>query len=829
LQALESALACSRDGNGQVVGLVGEAGVGKSRLCFEFAERSRARGLRVLEAQGVAHGRNVPLLPMLQVFRAYYGITEQDDERTAREKIAGRLLLLDEEFREVLPLIFEFLGVADPERPAPRLDPEVRQRQLFGVLRRLVQSGRAESPMVTLIEDLHWLDRASEAWLAEWVDAIAGSPGLLLVNFRPEYHAAWMQKSYYRQLPLAPLGPEAIRELLDGLLGSDASVEGLAETIHVRTGGNPFFTEEIVQSLIESGHLEGMRGRYRLVTPVERLEIPATVTSLLLARIDRLPEREKHVLQAAAVIGPEFDEPILEPVVELPKPDLGSALEALKASELVYEQSLYPVAEYAFKHALTQQVALESQLHDRRRRTHAAVAHAIEEAYPGQLDEKSALIAHHWEEAGDALEAARWHSRAAEWAGTSHLAEALRHWRKVRTLLENIPESVETLALGVTARIQMLNLGWRLGASEDEAAALFAEGKALAERSGDLRWLARLILMYGGVRGLGGDLETYLDSSLEGARLADQTDDAGLKAACRVPQIAANDYAGRLSETLLATEETLARTRDDPALGADIWGFSPHIFALCWRGQAATTMGRHDEAEADLDRAVELARQQGNAEVLGWAHSMYVRLARNTGRPGAALSHARHAVEIAERIGSPLSRVAAYGSLGHAHILTEEWGEAAGVLDRALEIVREMRALLLSEAWVLVLLAEAYLGLGEDSRARATADEAVAVARRRGTKLFECDAHLTRARVLLRTEGAPASGEIQSALREAQALVEETGGRSREPFIHEERANLARLTGDNATHQRELREAHRLFTEMGATGHAERVVRELGS
>jgi tetratricopeptide (TPR) repeat protein len=398
----------------------------------------------------------------------------------------------------------------------------------------------------------------------------------------------------------------------------------------------------------------------------------------------------------------------------------------------------------------------------------------------------------------------------------------------VRTLLETVPESVETLALGVTARIQMLNLGWRLGASEDEAAALFGEGKRLAERSGDLRWLARLALMYSAVRGLGGDLETWLHSSLEAARLADQTGDAGLKAACLVPQIVAHQYAGRLSEAFLLTEKVLARTSDDPTLGADVLGFSPHIFALSFRGWVATSMGRHDEAETDLDRAVELARQQGDAEVLGWAHGAYVWLARNTGRPVAALNHARHAVEIAERIGSPLSRVGAYGSLGHAHILTEEWGEAAGVLDRALEIAREMRVALLVEGWVLVFLAEAYLGLGEDSRARATADEAVAVARRRGTKLFECNAHLIRARVLLRTEGATASDDIQSALREAQALVEETGGRSREPLIHEERAELARLTGDDATHQRELREAHRLFTEMGATGHAERVGRELG-
>jgi hypothetical protein len=470
IEALEAALARCREGYGQVVGLVGEAGVGKSRLCFEFAERCRAQGLRFLEGRGVAHGKNIPLLPILEVFRAYFGITGQDDDRTTREKIAGRLLLLDEGYREVLPLLFEFLGVSDPAGKPIRIDPEARQRQLFGVLRRLVQSGRRESPIVTSIEDLHWIDGGSEAWIAEWVDAISGSPGLLLVNFRPEYHADWMQKSYYRQLPLAPLGPEAIRELLDDLLGSDSSIAGLAETIHTRTGGNPFFTEEVVRSLIEAGHLEGTRGSYRLTRSVEELAIPSSVESMLAARIDRLAEREKQVIQTAAVIGREFSEAILGAVSELPEADLAEALGALKASEFVYEQALYPVAEYAFKHALTQEVALRSQLQERRQRVHAGVARAIEAASPDKLDEQSALLAHHWEGAGELLQAAQCHHRAAEWAATSDPEAAVHHWRRARALLATLPESPETLRLGGTACVRILMQAWRTGLSDEEAA-----------------------------------------------------------------------------------------------------------------------------------------------------------------------------------------------------------------------------------------------------------------------------------------------------------------------------------------------------------------------
>ncbi|MGH7261591.1 MAG: ATP-binding protein, partial [Nitrospiraceae bacterium] len=333
------------------------------------------------------------------------------------------MVVLDQSLAETLPLLFDFLGVSDPQRPVPRLDPEVRQRQLLGVLRQIIQSGSEMQPTVTLIEDLHWLDAASGEFLEHMVEAFAGSRRLLLVNFRPEYHAAWISKSYYRQIPLAPLGAEAVRALLDDLLGHDASIDGLAAMIHARTGGNPFFTEEVVQSLIESGAVHGTRGSYRLVTPIDRLQVPPTVQALLASRIDRLGEREKHVLQTAAVIGKEFPEPILQRVVSesgglsLSEAELRAALQVLKDAEFLYEQALYPVTEYAFKHPLTQEVAYRSQLQERKRRTHAAVARTLEESNADRLDESAALLAHHHEEAGDLAAAAAWHRRAAEWVG----------------------------------------------------------------------------------------------------------------------------------------------------------------------------------------------------------------------------------------------------------------------------------------------------------------------------------------------------------------------------------------------------------------------------
>jgi hypothetical protein len=253
---------------------------------------------------------------------------------------------------------------------------------MFDIVRRVIQSRGQKETSVTLLEDLHWFDEGSAAFLEPLISVGAGTRSLVLLNFRPEYQAPWMGKSYYHQLPLSPLGPDAIRELLEALLGHDPSTAGLAAAIHARTAGNPFFTEEVVQTLIESGKLQGSKGAYRLVTPLDRLEVPSSVHAVLAARIDRLAARDKDVLQTAAVIGRTFDEPTLAAVVEQDAPQLREALQMLKDTEFVYEHSLYPVAEYLFKHPLTQEVALASQLQERRRRLHA-VARVIEAAHAG--------------------------------------------------------------------------------------------------------------------------------------------------------------------------------------------------------------------------------------------------------------------------------------------------------------------------------------------------------------------------------------------------------------------------------------------------------------
>ncbi len=826
---LESALEQAFAGQAQVIGIVGEAGVGKSRLCHEFTQRHRAKGTPVYHVAGQAHTKSVPLVPLLQLLRTYFDITEQDSDQTARERIAGRLLLLDKSFEDDLPLLFDFLAVPDPERPPQRMDPEARQRQLLGLMKRLIRAQSAREPGINLYEDLHWLDPATEIFLANQVEAVQGTRSLTIVNFRPEYQAPWMSKSYYRQIALAPLGPEAIEALLVDLLGSAPSLDGLSELVRDRTRGNPFFIEELVQSLVESGSLEGERGAYRLVRPLEEATVPASVQTILSARIDRLAEREKPVLQAAAVIGKEFLQPILERVVELEPAELDEALRNLVASEFVYEQELYPEALFAFKHPLTQEVAYGSQLGERRATVHAAVARAIADHYPERLDERAALLAQHWEAAGEILEAARWHARAAAWSGSGDPAEALLHWSRVRDLADALPDSAEAAALGFEARISLLNYGWRLGMSHEEAEVLFGEGERMAAQAGDIRSRAILLSSYGGLRGTSdGDLREYGRLIREAIALAEESGDSALYVALSV-----NSYGltciGAHSEAVALCDRAIELAAGDPTVGAGTTMGCPYANAHGLKGWNTMMLGDLEAARKLMEQGREIAREQGDVEVVGFSHLWSAGLAYFQGEADTALRHAQQSLDVAERIGGSFSRAHALSWLGSAEWMRAEWRRAIDALERCMAITRESRTAVELDSWSLALLGESHLGLGDAARARELAEEGLELAREQGYPLGQLQASLALARILLASARPDAHAKIREVLARALELIRETGSKAFEPLVHVELAELARQSGDEEGRERELCEAHRLFTEIGATGHAEGLAGELSA
>jgi class 3 adenylate cyclase len=394
LAALESALARAREGAGQVVGVVGEAGIGKSRLCYEFGERCRKSGIEVRTGQCTARGAHQPLLLVRELVRSVFGVTDWDTERAVRAKVAGRARLLDPPLERELPLILELLGIPGD---GPSADSGREGERLFATLRRLLLGQRA-APSVIVVEELRWIDPPSEAFLRALVEALPSTPTLLVASFRPEYRARLLRDFNYTSLPLKPLDERSLAALLRDQLGTHPSLAPLAERIPDRVGGNPFFLEELIRDLVESGGLEGERGAFRAAAPFDEAALPATVQAVLAARIDRLAERDKAVLQAAAVIGRQFTEPLLKRVTGLDDEELRATLRALVRADLLVK-STATAGGYAFRHDLTQEVAYHSELSQRRARIHGAVARALDQQ-PDSRDQLARLISHHRGKAG---------------------------------------------------------------------------------------------------------------------------------------------------------------------------------------------------------------------------------------------------------------------------------------------------------------------------------------------------------------------------------------------------------------------------------------------
>jgi class 3 adenylate cyclase/tetratricopeptide (TPR) repeat protein len=824
---LEQSLEAAEAGRGQVVGIVGEAGVGKSRLCYEFVERVRASGIKVFEAHGLPHGRSLPFLPILQLFRGYFGIDELDGPVAARQKIAGSLLLLDEGFRDDLALVFDFLGVPDPDLPFPQLDPDARMTRLYGVLAHLIRARADRGPSLVLVEDVQWFDEGSQAFLGHLIDAVPDARTLLIVNYRPTYRPEWTAHSSYRQLVLGPLDADAIAELLEDRLGRDPTLLSVPAYVARRTGGNPFFIEEVVHALIESGALVGERGSYRLAGRLDDATVPPTVQAVVAARLDRLGEREKSVLQIASVIGPEIPRAILERLAGLPSYELDAAIRALIDADFLIERTPYPEPEYAFRHPLTEEVAYRSQLGDRRRRVHADVARAIQAAYADRIDERAALLAHHWEQATERLEAARWHRRAADWTAHTDTGTALRHWRAVRDHTGAYPSDPDAEGLALAACLGILNLGPRHGLGEAEAQSLFDEGRTLAMHRDDQRSHARLLLVFGRFRGLSGDVPQAIALSRDAARLAEGVGLRGLRLAAAVNLSSWATQDGDLRRALELADSGMRDRPTNVRVGAEHLGYSPYIWLAMQRGRVLNYMGRCAEAMEALDRAVELAREHSEHEVLCWAHQGHVDLAELRDDPLSAMAHARTALEISQPAGSLLTLWSSWFALGRAHALRKEWGEALVDYEEALEIIRNRRTGLHSEPFILCSVAEAQLGRGEIPLAVEAAEEA----RQKAVSVGSRPSWI-QARIVL-AAARRAAGTVDVAHEEAELwscieMVEQTGQVSLEPAVRVEIAELSRMRGDHAAHTRELTRARELYEQMGAETRASSVAAMLG-
>jgi class 3 adenylate cyclase len=482
LEQMAHALDLAIGGHGQVVAVMAEAGTGKSRLFHEFKVKLPSE-CTLLEAYSVSHGKASTWLPVLELLRKYFGLADVDDAAARREKIR---CTLDPALQDTLPYLFGLLGIVEGPDPMPQMDPQIKRTRILDAIKSIVMRESLKQPLVVIFEDLHWIDEHTQGLLDLLADSIANGRVLLLVNYRPEYRHQWGSKSHYIQIGLKPLGRENADELLSALLEDAVELKPLKQLIIERTGGNPFFIEEIVQSLFDDGTLV-RNGTVKVTRPLSQLRLPLTVQGILAARIDRLSAPQKELLQTLAVIGRESSPGLLRLVANLAEVQLERLLADLQASEFIFEQPAATSIEYVFKHALTQEVAYNSLLIERRKQIHEQAGQALESIFGDQLDDHLSQLAHHYRHSENTGKAIEYLGRAGQQAlqRTAH-ADAIGNLTTALELLQSFPDGPERiqreLALQLTMGPAFIALkGW--GAPEMGRA--FARARELCARLGD--------------------------------------------------------------------------------------------------------------------------------------------------------------------------------------------------------------------------------------------------------------------------------------------------------------------------------------------------------
>jgi class 3 adenylate cyclase/tetratricopeptide (TPR) repeat protein len=789
LALLERARRQAQSGRPQVVLITAEPGAGKSRLCYEVIERSRGVALHC--ARALSHGRMLPFHAIVELARGLFGVDEGASPAAVRGAV-GRSLA---SAQPIDPIAFAFwlelLGAPDPALAPSELEPEARRTRLFQSLCDLIQARARRELTLLWVEDLQWLDPASEAALEALMERLlapeaADGRVLLLATARPEYRPAWPAR--VERLSLAPLASEDSSALLDDWLGSDPMLGPLRARVEAHARGNPFFVEEIVRSLVQRGALRGERGAYAPAAPIEEIALPETVQAVLASRIDRLSPRDKDVLQTAAVVGRDAPTELLRVVVALPGPELAASLERLATAELLGPAGV--PGEHTFRHPLTHEVAYRTQLLDRRRRTHADVARGLLAIHGSAAPTHAPLLAHHFEEAGEHLEAARWHEHAGRRVARSDPEAGVRHCRRVTTLLAALPESRETLMLELTSRIALLEIGRIAGIGEGESHDLFEQARAVVERLGDRGGHAFLLTSYGRLCGLAGDVAQFLACAERAAELAEESDDARLTFEMRAVLAHAQLAVGGLHSARATAERALTELARDAELRQALGRSTAPAFCRIWWALASAYLGRAAEAQAGLE-ALLADEKEGGLEALYGTHGFLCEVLRLRGDLPGALAHGRRAVELAAERGSPFSRVESAAFLGAAALAAGDVATATSTLETALGLARKRRTALWYEPRVLATLAEARRAAGDRSGARALLAEArESVERGRGWRLSACDVALAQVR-LLASEPVPDRTAVESALESLDTLAAKLDADPYRRMAERERARLA--------------------------------------
>ncbi|BAM92248.1 putative adenylate cyclase [Bradyrhizobium oligotrophicum S58] len=798
LKVLERELENVLAARGTVVGIVGDAGIGKSRLCFEFAESCRRQGIRVYEARVLAHGRATPFQPVLELLRDFFGIRAKEPVEVSRQRVVEKLEAIGIP-DTALVLLLDFMSLADPTRPALRLDPGVFKTRLLNVFKTLFRSAPADAAAVIMIEDLHWVDEASEEFVEALAEATIGTKTLLVVNYRPGFAASFMQRAAFHELHIVPLASAETRELLRGVFGDDPSLEALAGDIVERAQGNPFFLEELASAVSESGGVEGERGAYRLKGGIGAIPLPPTVHAVVAARIDRLSETAKNVLETAAVIGRSVALAVLRPVTGLADAELFDALAQLRNADLLYDLPPFDMGVLAFRHPLIQEVAYSMQLRSRLSSVHVAVAKAIEALDWGSQDEFAALIASHYEFAGQTMQAVEHLQRAARWIGRTNTAESLRLWRKARSMLQTLPQSEHVDRMRALASAQILNCGWREGISAEEVRP-FAEEAMRYARSSDKMHEPLVIGAYGRVLASTGAVDDYVNLVQNAVKLTSEDGDIGPYATVNAMLAQAFFMSGRLNEALSAVETAHAAIAEHGGFDSNVTlglnpnqllGFDIGYWIKCLKARILVQFGRFAEAEPLVAELLQADAEM--APVVRFIpHFASVEMAWARGHGDLLRRHAACVADVAEQSDMPYIRVLSLFGLSLSDAVADDLAAAVDRLHETIAFARRVKAALDFEARMLAGYADLLFRAGRLDEALDVSQQAIDLGRLRTDRIAELQGSLLRGLIRASSSALRDDGEARDLLERSERLLDVSAAGLYQPLLMELRSALER-------------------------------------
>jgi predicted ATPase/class 3 adenylate cyclase len=795
LAILRQALEWAEEGHGQVVALVGEPGVGRSRLIYEFTHWQPPHGWLILESRAASYGQDTLYLPVVDLLKTYFQVADRDDLEQIREQLTSKLLALDATFG---PMLQPFLALLDASAEDPQwqaLDPAQRRQRTLEAVKRLLLRESQIPPLLLVFEDLHWLDAGTQAILDTLVESLAGAQFLLLVSYRPEYEHHWGGKTYYTQLRIDPLLPKDAATLLQALLGDNPSLELLKRRLIERTEGNPLFLEESVRTLVETQVLVGEQGAYRLMQArrrsslhespelvgeraayhlmrtTESIRVPATVQAVLAARIDRLPVEEKSLLQTAAVIGTEVPFGLLQLIAGRPEEPLRRSLRRLQAAEFLYEANLFPELVYMFKHALIHEVVYGSLLQERRRTLHARLVEAIETLYVERLDEQIEWLAHH------ALRGAVWEKAVAYCRQAGVRADDRAAFREAVTAFEQALEALGHLLATPDTRVLAIDLRLNMGdaliplGEHERSHALLSEAESLARRLNDRAPLARVLAKMAIVQRMQGNLEDAVAAGRQalelGAELGDRT--LQVAAAHRLGQAyyGLGDF-GRAAELL---------RRNMAGLDPDTFGLEPYyaIVSRAWLAQTLGALGAFAEGRRHGEEALHLAMAENQSDALIIAHGCLGLLFLAQGELEAANRVLEQGLALCRASGNRDWSIAIAAGLGYAYALSGRGDEGLALLEEAVK-EEDHTGARFGHAIRLTRLSTVSLQLGRYDEARQHARHAHDLARQQKARGDEARA-LHQLGAVQAHADPPDVEPAEECYRAALALADELGMR----------------------------------------------------